>query len=149
MSLRKQWISWGVKGQLRPWMLVPQYNIEPLKLGIATKDLISSFIQDWNGENSWNWCRVAKWSFHNTELFPSAHYYSLLTWVKEMPHNSLGLLLLIKFGVESREQSSSSYSLTNSVDGLGDLPGMTWLSLSTLLKKEGGARERNVLFWVL
>ena len=66
-----------------------------------------------------------------------------------MPHNSLGLLLLIKFGVESREQSSSSYSLTNSVDGLGDLTGMTWLSLSTLLKKEGGARERNVLFWVL
>ena len=46
---------------------------------------------------------------------------TLLMLVKEMPQNSLGLVLLISFGVESREQSSSPYTVTNSLGGLEDV----------------------------
>lgn len=41
--------------------------------------------------------------------------------VGEMLQNSLRLLLLVRFGVESREQSSGSYSPTNSLGGLGSV----------------------------
>lgn len=51
-----------------------------------------------------------------------------------MPQNSLGLVLLISFGVESREQSSSPYTVTNSLGGLEDITGILCPSLSLLLQ---------------
>lgn len=59
---------------------------------------------------------------------------TLLMLVKEMPQNSLGLVLLISFGVESREQSSSPYTVTNSLGGLEDITGILCPPLSLLLQ---------------